>query len=86
MGTTAGETSVREYPSTISTNAVKTMIGVIRATATEIQEIVDATKLSGPASPERRILADGGNISLHIAVMPVPYMIMLIMQGMWPPV
>lgn len=81
MGITAGERSVQGHPSTTSTNAVKTTISVTGATATKILEIADATKISGRVCREQRNLVDGGNITLHIAVMLVPYMTMLIMQG-----
>lgn len=80
MGITAGERSVLGHPSTTSTNAVKTTMSVIRATATQMLQIANATNNSGRVSREQRNLVDGGSITLRIAATLVLYMITLIQQ------
>ena len=45
------------------------------------EAIADAIKSSGRVSERQRNLADGGNLSLHIAVMLVPYTTMPMMHG-----
>ncbi len=72
---------VKGHPSMTSTNAARTTIVVTKATAMRIPAIADAIKSSGRVSERQRNLADGGNLSLHIAVMLVPYTTMPMMHG-----